>query len=373
MYLLFIKEYLPKERGRQLASLMQRAKERYGAGANVSTPHIWGVEGKVPVITRNRPLGLPGAPNVPEYANAGAKADTEAFKDMLDGKGRLRDMDLEGIDVSVVYPSSLASFCAIQDTGLETAIYEAYNRWCVDYAAAGPARIKYVAVVNMRDIEAGVAEVHRAAESDATVGIYLQTHTAQRQLDQPYFDPLWRAAEETDLPVAIHHASAALPPYGLGVFDLGGSWWLMHAASNPWEQMRAIATPVGGGVFERFTRLRAVFLEAGCGWLPYWLDRLDEHHGLMPYSVPRMKRTASELFQTGRLLISFEPGERMLPSALKRVGEDVVVFASDYPHFDAKFPNAVKLVAGRTDITSEQKRKVLGDNAKRLYTRLAER
>ena len=68
--------------------------------------------------------------------------------------------------------------------------------------------------------------------------------------------------------------------------------------------------------------------------------------------------------------ISFEPDERMLPYAIQHLGDDVLVFASDYPHFDGSFPDSVRTVVQRDDITSAGKRKLLGDNARRLYPRL---
>ena len=369
MYELFRREYLPSDKARALGELMERARERFGT-QDVSTTHIWAVEGRTPFLERDRPLGPASDTLRVTHDSAGAKDGTEAARDMLDPQGRLRDMDREAIDVSVIYPSSLASFCALEDPGLETAIYQAYNRWCADYCAAEPKRLKFVAVVSMRDIESGVAEARRAAGDDTMLAVYCSTHMDDRQLDQPSFDPIWRVAQDLDLPAVIHHASAALPPYGLGVFDMNGCWWLAHAASNPFEQMRAIATMMGGGVFERFPELRVAYLEAGCGWLPYWLDRLDGHRELMPFAVPLMKRSATELFATGRCFISFDPDERMLPYAIQHLGDDVLVFASDYPHFDGSFPDSVRMVAQRDDITGASKRKLLGDNARRLYPRL---
>jgi len=368
MYELFRDQYLPRKHADALGDLMRRAREKYKT-QNITTPHLWAVEGKVPMVGRGRALGTNDSGI--DYPNQGTKEGTEALRDPLDPKGRLRDMDRMGIDVMVIYPSSTASFCALQDKELEAALYQAYNRWCADHCAIDPQRLKYVGVVPLRDPEAGVAEAYRAAKDASMVAVYCMTHIEDKQLDQPYFDPIWRAAQDQDLSVAIHHTSAALPPYGIGMFEMNECWFEMHAASNPFEQMRAIATMIGGGVFERHPKLRVAFLEAGCGWLPYWLDRLDEHHEMMPYSVPLMKKTATEVFATGRAFVSFEVEERMLPAAIKHVGDDVIVFASDYPHFDGKFPDAAHYVAARKDLTKANKRKLFSDNAKRLYPRIA--
>src|SRR5205823_1334037 len=133
--------------------------------------------------------------------------------------------------------------------------------------------------------------------------------------------------------------------------------FLQHASSNPMEMMRAMATMIGGGVFERFPDLRVTYLESGCGWLPFWLERLDEHLELMPESVPFLKHEPSEVFKS-HCYISFEPDEYMLPHVARCVGDERIVYASDYPHFDAKFPYSVKEVAERRDLSDETKAKL---------------
>ena len=364
-------DYMPTAEGEAFGAVLKRAQDGWKGGPDVPTPFIWEVEGNTPMLNRSRPLGPDSDVAHLTYAGEGRKPGTEAARDIFDGHGRLRDMDREGIDVMVIYPSTIASFCALESRAVEASIYHAYNRWISDHCQADPARLKYVGVVSLTDIEAGVAELRRAAQDPLMVGMYCQTHMGETQLDHPRFHPLWDAAQELNLPAVIHHASAALPPYGLGMFEMNDCWFLQHASSNPFEQMRAIATMIGGGVFERFPKLQVAFLEAGCGWLPYWLDRLNEHHELMSYAVPQMTRSASEVFASGRCYISFEPEERMLPSVLKHVGDDKVVYASDYPHFDCDFPDSVRKVVERSDIGGESKRKILSENAKRLYPRLA--
>ena len=347
-------EYMPAAYAEAFGALLKHAQERFGRD-QVPTIHIWGAEGREPHLSRGRPLGLQ-ASDIPVS---------------FDVEGRLRDMDLEGIDVAVVYPTTIASFCALESPRLERAIYAAYNRWISSYCDHQPDRLKYVAVVPLRDLEGGALDVRQAAADPNLVGLYCQTHIGTTQLDQPHFAPLWETAQDLGLPVAIHHAGAAMPPWGLGLFEMGDNWFLQHAAANPLEQMRAIATVVGGGVMERYPQLQVAFLEAGCGWLPYWLDRLDEHRELMPHCVPVMERDATEVFAGGRCFISFEPDEGMLPNVIAHLGDDAIVFASDYPHFDCEYPDSAKTVAERTDLSDASKGKLLSGNAKRLYPRLA--
>ena len=122
-----------------------------------------------------------------------------------------------------------------------------------------------------------------------------------------------------------------------------------------------------GGILHRFPKLRVAFLEANTGWLPFWLDRLDEHWELTPEQAPIIDRKPSEYFLSGRCFVGADPDERGVAHVVNSLGEDVVVYASDYCHWDCAFPDTVKIVTERTDISQSAKRKILLDNARRLY------
>jgi hypothetical protein len=110
-----------------------------------------------------------------------------------------------------------------------------------------------------------------------------------------------------------------------------------------------------------------VFLEAGAGWVPYWMERLDEHYEYMAPAVPLMKKTFSEYMRSEQVYYSFEPDEHTLNFVMDYVGEDRLVFASDYNHGDSKFPHTVEAVTGRKNLSESQMHKLMGDNAARLY------
>jgi hypothetical protein len=122
-----------------------------------------------------------------------------------------------------------------------------------------------------------------------------------------------------------------------------------------------------GGVLERFARLRVAFLEAGCGWFPAFLERLDEHYEKRPGEMPGLTRPPSEFIAGGRVVISCEPEEHGLRYAAERLGPGAVVWASDYPHWDAEFPGSVAAVRDRDDLDPATRRAILGGNARRLF------
>jgi predicted TIM-barrel fold metal-dependent hydrolase len=121
------------------------------------------------------------------------------------------------------------------------------------------------------------------------------------------------------------------------------------------------------GVPEKFPNLRIAFLECGCGWVPYWMDRMDEEWEKRRSEAPLLKAKPSEYMTRGNWFYATEPEESTLPYVADRVGEDVILFASDYPHWDGGFPYMVSTVKGRKDISERLKQKVLCENASRLY------
>ncbi len=204
-----------------------------------------------------------------------------------DVKMRLADMDASFIDVDVLYPTHVSSYCALHDIGFECALYRAYHRWVADYCAEAPDRLKWTVVAGMRDIRTAVEEIrHWAAKDPNCVGIYMPPNGPNNMLlDDMSLLPIYEAAQDLDLPILIHGGTAR-PPYQPGTFDLRGAWFLQHALSNPWAGMASMGALVGGGIFERFPTLRAAVVETAAGWLPSILERFDAHYVLSP-GIPR--------------------------------------------------------------------------------------
>jgi predicted TIM-barrel fold metal-dependent hydrolase len=120
-------------------------------------------------------------------------------------------------------------------------------------------------------------------------------------------------------------------------------------------------------VLDRFPKLRFVFLESGCGWLPYWFERMDEHYEVLGVQLPALKSEPSKLLERGQLYFSCEPEEKELAHVVDIIGDDWIVFASDYSHFDSRFPGASEPIVSHPTLRQGTKRKILNDNARRLY------
>jgi predicted TIM-barrel fold metal-dependent hydrolase len=265
----------------------------------------------------------------------------------------------------------VSSYCALRDPGFENALYRAYHRWVADFCAQAPRRLKWTVVANMRDVAAGVAEVRYWANRDPNlVGIYISPQAPDgKLLDNPDLHPLYAVAQELDLPL-LAHGGTARPPYGPGTFDLDGSWFLLHSFSNPWAGMAALGALIGGGVFEIFPTLRVAIIETGGGWLPLALDRLDTHYLMSPNHVPSLKRLPRDVLAEGRYFHAIDTWERSLPFCVQELGEDLWLFATDWPHGDTAWPESVEQVVKRPELTDRAKRKILSENALRLCPRL---
>jgi uncharacterized protein len=142
----------------------------------------------------------------------------------------------------------------------------------------------------------------------------------------------------------------------------------VHTIAFPFECMTALTGLMFAGVPEQFPQLRFAALEAGCGWAPYLVDRMDEEFEKRgSREAPLLKLKPSEYFKRGQFYVTFELEERMLPYVIERLGADKILFSSDYPHWDTEWPNAVKTFLSRDDVSAAAKRQILYDNPQRFY------
>ena len=286
----------------------------------------------------------------------------------FDPAARIADMDEEGIDVTVLFGGSMGISTGSGETpGLGPAIAEGYNNWLHDFCSHNQDRLRGAALIAPDNIERACKEARRAVTELGAVGIAMRPVFTDKVIDDPEFDPIYQVAEELDVPILIH-----------GPGDV--RQWLSsryhthfrrHAVDFPISLMMASMDVVCGGVLERFKRLRVAFLEGGVGWVPWWLERLDEHFEKLPHHVPHISEKPRDLvkryIQEGRLFWSCEPDEESIPSVADAVGDDFIVYASDYPHWDAIFPDSVRAISERAELSESTRRKILSENAARMF------
>lgn len=304
----------------------------------------------------------PGMDRPPRTFMGTRQATTGAMDN--DPDARIQDMDEEGVDVQLVI-GGMAYSSHMDHREISVGLMRAYNRYLNDFCGKHPHRLKALMPVIPNATEECVEEIKRWGQSSWAVGVYVQmmNHTP---MDHPDMEPIWQAVDELGLAV-IFHSNYAGPPYFPGCNDLWGNAFLGRSAAHPWGAMRAIASFIGCGAMDRYQSLRFGILESGCGWLPFWSRRLDDQVENVG-GVPELKRKISEHMMDGRFFSSIEmsEGQDMIEMVADFLGPGVLMYASDYPHFECRFPNSVDYFMNWT-LDEEFRRKLLWDNPVRFY------
>ena len=300
----------------------------------------------------------------------------EAFKE-FDKRGwgpdtQLEAMDVEGIDVAVLFPSRglFAHAKEYDDDELAAAISRAYNNWLAEFCQADTSRMYGAGMVPAQNIEAAVQEARRAKEELGFKAIFLRPNPVRgRNWHDPAYDPIWAECERQGLAVGFHEGTpCALPVAMAERFDgrYENLWTTEHVASHSIEQMYACLSMIMGGVLERFSGLRVGFLEGNCSWLPFWLWRMDEHYEHREKVLKKkMPLRPSEYFKR-QCYISIESDEEVGKYVLDWMGDDNIVYSTDYPHPDSRYPDSVDTFLSQP-FSQESIKKILWDNCVRLY------
>ena len=289
-----------------------------------------------------------------------------------DPRARLVDMDDEGIDVAVLYPTSMLTW--VEDPGLFGAACRAYNNWLRDYCSVSPNRLYGVGIVPLQDVDAAVVEMRRCLQELDFKAVMLRpaAYRGTKKLNHPDYDPFWRAAAGLGCPIGIHPSphgdmpnACSLLGLSEGSTDPTAGLALQQGLTNAFDLQMAMGLFVLGGICERHPDLRVAFLEGTGGWAVPMLERFD--HQFEVFGSRDQSSLPSELFAR-QCVISFDPDEVALAFTAEHLGADKVLWASDYPHPDAKIPGVVKeLEAAVASLPAAAQVEVLGQSARRFY------
>jgi uncharacterized protein len=320
-------------------------------------------------------------------AMAGQMRYTQCPPGAFEPAARLVALQPDRIQQSVIYPTMMLGVAGLDDARFAAVQCAAYNGWIADYCRHAPDRLFAIAAIPQQSVELSVEEIHHARELGC-VGVFMRPNPLipGTQLNDPAYDPIWQALTETGLAVGMHPYLLADVPgacraLGLASFSFSddmakvanqvglGNIYFSQAIANPFDMMMTAAFMISGGVLERFPRLRVIFLEANGGWIVPWLERLDHHHEVFSWDVPYLTMRPSEYFRR-QCWISFDADEELIAAtaASPRCGADRIIWASDYPHPDAKFPGVVEELDEATrSLTEGQRRRIFGENAAEVY------
>jgi predicted TIM-barrel fold metal-dependent hydrolase len=290
-----------------------------------------------------------------------------------DPRARVALLDRDGIARALLYPSlGLQWEAEVDDPAYALAHCRAYNRWIEEFTAGSGGRLVPIAHLTLGDPHAAAAELRRAVRAGARGGFLLPFTLSGLPHGHPAHDPLWAAAQELDVPIALH---TGIDPPARDLYrrfaDLtwpeavpAGIWYLQLMFAQAVQQ--AFSTFFLYATFDRFPRLKLVVLEAGGSWLGFWLDRMDAY-AKGPLRVTLPLRELPSTYVRRQCWISADPDEHGLPGVLDYVGADRFFWATDYPHsdHDASYMEELQALAGR--LAAEARRGLVGGNAARAY------
>ena len=282
-----------------------------------------------------------------------------------DSGSQVSAMDNEGIDLAVMFPSRGLFSLGRGDIepDLATAISRGYNDWLVDFCA-GSDRMFGAGMVPPHDVAGAIKESRRVVEELGFKTVFIRPNPVNgRNWHDPHYDPLWAELERLGVPLSFHEGGRVdLPQPG----DNFETHMLYHTCTHPMAMMLAVVDVVGGGVLERFPGLTVAFLEGNCSWAPWLLWRLDEHYEMSAaYDHPDLKMEPSEYFRR-QCYLSVECDEEPAEMVSKYGLEDNIVFSTDYPHADSKYPGSVERFL-QMPLSDQARRKFLWDNCARLF------
>jgi predicted TIM-barrel fold metal-dependent hydrolase len=277
----------------------------------------------------------------------------------------LAENETDGVWGAVIYPTvGFLLYTRVTDSGLLSALVRAFNDWLAEFCAHDPGRLKGIAILNLDDIEEGVAELERAR------GLGLAG--ALIPMDQPdYGDPgldaLWAAAQDLQMPLSFHTGGRRA---FRGAFDKSMAPMIIERVLSDYNPRKGLTEILFSGALERFPRLRVGAVEFESAWVPHFLRRLDDTYtqNWMGNLVHRYGdgRLPSDVFRSN-VFVTFEEDSLGLIHR-DMIGMDGLMWSNDYPHTESTFPHSRKIVDQlMSQVSDSERRRLTVDNAQRLY------
>ncbi len=302
-------------------------------------------DGKSELFVENRPIPFGADAGIAGACIPGGMAEGKklSWADILPGShdpdARLTVMDEEGIDLALLFPSTHLLWGDIHDPEVAAETCRAYNDWMGDFCKRDPNRLFGMGIVPLQDPELAILEAKRLRALGLRGFMSRPERFGDLALYDPVCDGLWHTAVDDGLAVGIHGSfGSRMKSFSSGRYK--DNLFYDHMIAHPFGQMAVMMDLIAGGVLDRFPSLRVGFFESGLGWMPYWLDRLDEHFEVMGHHTPWLKRRPSEVFAS-QCFVSMEADEASgLRWMIEKGLEHSILWGSDYPHFDSTYPGA---------------------------------
>lgn len=275
---------------------------------------------------------------------------------------------VDGIDVAVIYGPEYDLWLEGIDPELQAAMVRAYNRWGAEMRETSGGRVLTSSPIPLNDVTRAIEEIRYAHDELGIRTFWARPNFMNfRNLGDRYYDPIYELLQDLDCAFATHEFMGLRgQTEGVDRFDTFTEW---HTAVHTHEAMNASLSMITQGVFERFPRLRCAYMEAGCGWVPSWLHRIDEHLEMAgDFECPDLTMTATEYFKRN-CWVTTECEDPFVADVIRWLGDDRILWESDFPHPDSKYPHTTNefMELLPDQITMESKAKILWDNTVDFY------
>ncbi len=351
-------------------------------------PHVEVVDGERTWIFDGQPMGRYSSGGVIGRDGHKEEAQRALFEWSIedihvgayDPKVRLQVLDECGIDAQVIFPNTIGlggqDLGGVEDHALRRMAVEIYNDAAAEMQEGSGNRLLPLPVMPAWDIDACVEEAKRVGARGAR-GINMTTDPddlGAPDLANRAWDPFWAVCEELELPVHFHIGASVT-----GMNFYGRYFWPSHPDNTKLAiggsllfigNARVVTNLILSGIFDRHPRLKAVSVESGIGWIPFILETLDyEMSENAPRELAQLKKLPSEYFKSNLYATFwFENARNKLPDLVEAVGEDCILFETDFPHPTCLYPTPLATVEHKMQSLSDTaRRKIMGENARKLY------
>lgn len=275
-------------------------------------------------------------------------------------------LDKFDINIAILTGEEALEASTLANPHYATALVRAYNDWMIHEWLPRDERFKASMIIAAQDPQGAAKEIRRVGEHPDIVQV-LMSSGSYRPYGDPFYHPIWEAANEVGIPLAIHLGGQG----GINYQPIGGGpmtfYWTTHALLCQ-PAMSHVSSAIAHGVFEKWPKMKLVVIECGIAWMPPLMWRLDANYKALRKETPWVKRLPSE-YARDHIRLTTQPLEQPpnkdhLRQLLEMMdGEHTLMYASDYPHWDFDAPTEI-------GIPKEWHERVFELNAREVYTKL---
>jgi predicted TIM-barrel fold metal-dependent hydrolase len=288
----------------------------------------------------------------------------KGIRRLTDPELRLKDQERDGVQAEVLY-GVLGASMRLNDDEAASEMLRIYNEWLADFCRTYPDRYAGLASIPSHNVDAAVTEARRVAKAGVLRGLDIANRPDLQPFWDPCWEPLWAVAEEAHLPIHLHTIGGSLPDLSKLAPKVGRAAFATMISSFQMYMALPLMAVIFAGVLEHHRGMRMVIGESGIGWIPYVLDHMDlewedQFHDL------DLKMKPSEYWR--RQCYATYQSDRIGIKMLDEIGEDNIMWGSDFPHPDGIWPDSQEYIGRELGhLPAATRHKIVCSNAATLY------